>query len=228
MQLHNRPTAPPIDLRFQEEDGGLASLVRDGGAACAGASAATDLPPLVVWRQSFPFNYMEFIRRVLGEASTWLALPTPAVVYMPLSPPNATLPPYVRHILKPFAATIVTAADARALLHAARRLQQPRPRPLPPLFASAALCCVRKPAKLDAARTRAVIRSILAAHGADAPLPTNASTYAAYAAAAAAAAPPFVAAPRFAAANVLIVARTPPAPNTSSSDSDSAESEVVS
>lgn len=133
------------------------------------------LPPLLVWRQSYPFNYMEFVRRVLGEASAWLALRTPAVIYMPLAPANTSVPSYVRDILKPFANSIETSLSPAAMIRsvraaaaAAARTNQAR-RPAQHLFSSAMLCCIKKPAKLNAADTRALIERIVAAHGVDGP-----------------------------------------------------------
>ena len=43
-------------------------------ASTSTCAAAAPRRALLIWRQSFPFNYMEFIRRVLGEAPTLLSL----------------------------------------------------------------------------------------------------------------------------------------------------------
>ena len=147
----------------------IAASVQLPVSACAARTEAGTLAAprmrLIVWRQSYPFNYMEFARRVLGEAPTLLSLAREtSLIHVPLNG-NLTLPSYYRALLRPFGTVVSRLEDyprtaspasegaAETSLHAGIEVS------------TATLCCVKKPTKLtNASAARVVIERIVAAH----------------------------------------------------------------
>lgn len=150
LQLRERrPIAPSIQLPPRAA----------GGGCMDAAMTAAPLRPLLIWRQSFPFNYMEFMRRVLGEAPTLLALSRAGrpLVYVPLDR-NLSLPPYYDAVL----GAPMRGAAVRSLSGALTAPGEGDDARIG--VSSAMLCCVKKPTKMNASAAFAYLRMIADAH----------------------------------------------------------------
>ena len=142
----NRPVAPAITIS-------TSSACARPRSEHVGASARQR--HLLIWRGSYPFNYMEAVRRLLGEASTLLSLaPETTDIAIPLAS-GLTLPSYYEKLLLPFARVVgsgTAVAPAGSLGWNAHAV------------GSATLCCVRKPTKINVSAARAVLGRIVRAH----------------------------------------------------------------
>ena len=104
-------------------------------------------PSLLVWRSRWPHNFMVFIYRVLVAAPSLLALPRPALVFVPAMP--AALPAFYRDVLGPLG-KVVTSAHGAFLRGRA--------------FNTGTLCCANSGSKLNRTAAEALIAFIRRHH----------------------------------------------------------------
>ena len=183
------------------------------GTASGACEAAMPRRPLLIWRQSYPFNYMEFLRRILGEAKTLLRFAnrpghgggaeatngTGGVVYVPLEG-NLSLPGYYEAVLGvPLGGHVVSRLSSAQRLGLFAGGAAPRGASLG--FSSATLCCVRKPTKLNTSAAVALIQRIIQSHLGQ-PTPTRSAAVGSGTASDAAGGTPVV--------DVFFITRTPP------------------
>ena len=168
---YNRPGVPDY-LQLRDRRPLAASIRLPPRTACP---ANATRRPLLIWRQSFPFNYMEFVRRILGEAQTLLAMRGQRpIVYAPLDG-NLSLPSYFYSLLgTPLQGSVHGNLNSVALSAArpggSRGMAQDgsggddHAAGTALAFTSATLCCIKKPTKINASAAIAFLERVIDDH----------------------------------------------------------------